>query len=262
MNDDTSKPHSQGTTLKAVIGRVLGNDDTYSLCRVWSLWRSVVIWFSFGGVTFKWYKRDTKIRTLALKGTPAENISITCLCPCLRRCSAKNEVRNWVFLLKETSPKENQMMTLFHKGFSAKFGKGPNATLQVSCFIEYKYQQWHCKTPFSGDDSETVIEQFLGKRWLPGEINLCDQKVTAPPNFGRFWVVFEEKSQIWPWTQLFTKLFTMAMQKLEEKWQQHDEQNLIAIYRRWESNPRRGTQEPSYDGSLIPLGYWSTYRIR
>ena len=28
------------------------------------------------------------------------------------------------------------------------------------------------------------------------------------------------------------------------------------------SNSRRGTKEPSYDGSLIPLGYRSTYRIR
>jgi len=34
-----------------------------------------------------------------------------------------------------------------------------------------------------------------------------------------------------------------------------------SFYRRWESNPRRGTKEPSYDWSLIPLGYRSTYRI-
>jgi len=29
-----------------------------------------------------------------------------------------------------------------------------------------------------------------------------------------------------------------------------------SFYRRWESNPRRGTKDPSYDGNLIPLGYW------
>jgi len=29
--------------------------------------------------------------------------------------------------------------------------------------------------------------------------------------------------------------------------------NLISVLdRRWESNPRRGTKEPSYDGNLIP----------
>ena len=38
--------------------------------------------------------------------------------------------------------------------------------------------------------------------------------------------------------------------------------NLNSFYQRWESNPRRGTKEPSYDGSLIPLGYRSTYQIR
>jgi len=52
--------------------------------------------------------------------------------------------------------------------------------------------------------------------------------MTPPPNFGHFWVIFEEWSQTLPSTKLFCHGFgqscsAMATQKLEGKVQQHDE---------------------------------------
>jgi len=68
------------------------------------------------------FSKDTKEITnlcLALRGTPAANTTITGLRPC-SRCSFESEVQILVSFWKETSPKENQMMTLLCRVYNVK----------------------------------------------------------------------------------------------------------------------------------------------
>jgi len=64
-------------------------------------------------------------------------------------------------------------------------------------------------------------------RGLEGGAHLY-HKMTPPPSFDYFLVVFQGWSQIWPSTKLFRhgieqSCSAIAMQKLEDKVQQHDE---------------------------------------
>jgi len=99
----------------------------------------ILVWWCVLQKIQKWYHN----LHLALGGTPSDLLRtrVQARDGCVfSRCSfeSESEVRVLVSLLKVTSPKKNQMMTLLRGGYAAK----------CHALLKIKYQLWHFKLPF------------------------------------------------------------------------------------------------------------------
>jgi len=79
----------------------------YILCfEVQPLRTNVIIWFCFGNVSFK--KLRYQDVHLALRGTPAANTTITCLCSCLQQVFLRERGANFgISYERKTKQKES-----------------------------------------------------------------------------------------------------------------------------------------------------------